>query len=132
MSFNPNKIKQLNATLSDVPGLEMLWFTALENAPWFDDMDEAELVAAYTNVTDVVQYIVQQGIAGEYLLRVGDDVPWVRVILGERAQWVPVLLAKTKHVALVHPNLTLRQDVIFEQAQYQIFRYEYSPIEDFD
>ncbi len=109
MDFNPQKIKLLNKLLNDVAGLEVLWFTGLENAPWFEDMDGAELVATADEVP--VQYILQEGIVGEYLLRLGDDVPWVRVLLAEKCQWLPVLLDKVDRIAFVRPDLLMRLDI---------------------
>lgn len=43
--YNPKHIARMRQVLESAPGLDVLWFTGLEHAPWFEDHADQKLIA---------------------------------------------------------------------------------------
>lgn len=117
--YNPKHIARMRQVLESAPGLDVLWFTGLEHAPWFEDHADQKLIAQldHTAAADapgwLANHLRQSGVVGDFLLRLNDvgDVPWVRARLSPDYQWLPVLLNHSTNFAFVSPTYTVRIDV---------------------
>ncbi len=134
--YHPKDIARLRQILDQAPGLDILWFTGLEHAPWFEDSADGDVLARLDKPASDSQGWIQNHlqefqIEGDFLLHLNDGgrIPWARVKLSSGYEWLPALLSHSHDLAFVSPNYTLRLDIRVTDDGVQIVLQRRSPFD---
>jgi hypothetical protein len=110
--YDPKQLERFRKILNQIPGLRILWFSGLEQAPWFETISDQELLIQITSndelasLKSLINLFSKHAVQGDYLLRFNHigNIPWARVSLSSPDQWLPALVSYTHNASLVSPN----------------------------